>query len=246
VSESALRTEGEYCTALVVAGGVGRRAGADLPKQYQAIGGRSVISLAIRAFLSSPRIAAVQVVIDPLHQKLFMQSTDGLALLPPCAGGATRQASVRLGLEALARRPLNPSHVLIHDAARPGLDAQLLERILNACAAGTAVLPVLPVADTVRAIDGQGRMTLLNRDSLRAAQTPQALPWPAALDLHRRAADQGLEVTDDIALAEWAGLPVALVDGSPDNRKITTADDLDWARGRLADTATTRTPPNGA
>src|SRR5690606_16941281 len=126
-------------------------------------------------------------------------------LLPPVEGGDTRQASVLAGLQAL--EPLAPDLVLVHDAARPLVDGALVEEVIAALGLHSAALPVLPVTDTIkRSIDGRTVAATEDRNQLFAAQTPQGFRFPELLSAHRKAAAEGLDFTDDAALAEWAGL----------------------------------------
>ena len=147
--------------------------------------------------------------------------------------------SVRAGLEALAAAA--PSSVLIHDAARPFVDAPLITRVIASLEAHDGALPCLPVTDTLKRASG-GRITgTVERDQLWRAQTPQGFRFAAILAAHRAAsADTGREFTDDAGIAEWFGLDVALVEGSEDNRKLTTAEDLRMADELLRGEATRR------
>lgn len=218
--------------ALIVAAGRGSRFGGALPKQYLALGGASVLRRAAAALAAHPRIAGVQIVIREEDRGLFEEAMAGLALMPPVPGGAERQDSVRLGLEALA--PHNPALVLIHDGARPFPDAALIDRVIDALDRAPAAIPALPLGDTVkRVVDGQIRETV-ERAQLWRAQTPQGFHFPAILAAHREAS--GRVLTDDAAVAEAAGLMPLVVMGSEDNLKVTTAEDLAaaerlfWAR----------------
>ncbi|HEX3938724.1 MAG TPA: 2-C-methyl-D-erythritol 2,4-cyclodiphosphate synthase, partial [Xanthobacteraceae bacterium] len=147
-------------------------------------------------------------------------------LLAPVAGGATRQASVRAGLEALA--PMAPDLVLVHDAARPFLTSGLIDRAIIAGRTSGAAVPGVAIADTVKAIDAEARVAeTLDRNRLRIVQTPQAFAFDLIIAAHRRAAAAGLDsFTDDAALAEWAGHPVSVFDGEAGNVKVTTNDDF--------------------
>lgn len=211
---------------LVVAAGRGRRFGGDLPKQYHDLAGRMVLRHTLAAFATNPEIDAVRAVIHPDDRQLYDIAASGLALLEPVSGGASRQDSVRLGLESLA--DLAPERVLIHDAARPFIDAGTIGRVIAALISHPAALPVVPVADTLkRGKDGFVSDTI-SRESLFRAQTPQGFRFNDILAAHK--AVIGEELTDDAAVAERAGLPVALVAGAEDNVKITTAADLERAR----------------
>lgn len=213
--------------ALIVAGGRGVRAGGGMAKQYRKLVGMPVLRRAALAFLADPRFRAVRVVIHPDDASLYADAVEGLDLLPPVPGGATRQESARLGLESLADH--DPPLVLIHDAARPFVAADVLSRVLGALEAAPAAVPALPVVDTLkRAVAGPGGEALVGttvgRAGLWRAQTPQGFRFRPILDAHRRFAGQGL--TDDAAVAEAAGLAVALIEGDEDNVKLTTPEDF--------------------
>jgi 2-C-methyl-D-erythritol 4-phosphate cytidylyltransferase / 2-C-methyl-D-erythritol 2,4-cyclodiphosphate synthase len=222
--------------AVVVAAGRGLRAGGggQFPKQYRGIAGEPVVRASLKTLAQHGDIAMVQPVIHPQDVALFQAASAGLDLLPPVFGGATRQASVRAGLEALAAR--RPDFVLVHDAARPFASAALISRGIAAARAGRAAIPALPVADTVKTVDAAGAVTgTLDRAQLRIVQTPQAFDFAALLDLHRRAQAAGREdFTDDAALAEWGGLKVATFEGEAGNVKLTTAEDFARASAQEA------------
>lgn len=213
-------------TALVVAAGTGSRAGSGLPKQYRIIAGTTVLRRTLDALLAcrapAGPIDAVRVVIRPEHHPLYVAATQGLDLPPPIHGGETRQDSVRAGLEALAAD--SPDRVLIHDAARPFVDPALVGRVAAALDRHEGAIAALPVVDTLRRVEDGIAAGTVPRDGLWAAQTPQGFRFAAILAAHRAAA--GLALTDDAAVAERAGHRVAMVQGSPDNVKITTEEDL--------------------
>jgi 2-C-methyl-D-erythritol 4-phosphate cytidylyltransferase/2-C-methyl-D-erythritol 2,4-cyclodiphosphate synthase len=216
--------------AVIVAAGRGTRAGGDLPKQFRQIGGEVMLGRTLSMFLEHQNVGAVLPVINAEDGELYAQLTVGMPhdprLISPVFGGATRQASVRAGLEALGDR--KPDYVLIHDAARPFASADLLSRAITAVQKTGAAIPALPVTDTVKTIDGLGRVDkTLDRASLRLVQTPQAFAYGPLLDAHRRAQAAGREdFTDDSALAEWAGMKVDVFAGEPGNIKITSAEDF--------------------
>ncbi|MFZ0152465.1 MAG: bifunctional 2-C-methyl-D-erythritol 4-phosphate cytidylyltransferase/2-C-methyl-D-erythritol 2,4-cyclodiphosphate synthase [Xanthobacteraceae bacterium] len=217
----------ETVAAVIVAAGRGERAGADVPKQYRPIGGEPMIRATLRAFLAHPRIDFVQPVINPNDRDTYQHAIAGLEdLLPPVAGGVTRQASVRAGLEALASR--RPGLVLIHDAARPFVSGALIDRAIGAGRTCGAAVPGIALADTVKSIDDRATVTeTLDRSALRIVQTPQAFSFNLILEAHRRAvAAQRESFTDDAALAEWAGQRVSVFEGEADNLKVTTGDDF--------------------
>jgi 2-C-methyl-D-erythritol 4-phosphate cytidylyltransferase / 2-C-methyl-D-erythritol 2,4-cyclodiphosphate synthase len=221
--------------ALVVAAGRGSRFGGDQPKQYLPIGDRMVLNHAVAAFAAHRQVTGVQVVIRPDDRDLFHNAVADLNVLPPVPGGATRQDSVRLGLEALAA--YRPQRVLIHDGARPFAAAALIDRVIAALDRAPAAIPCLPLRDTVKSVaDGVIRATI-DRSHLWCAQTPQGFRFDAILAAHRAAA--GRDLTDDSAVAESAGIMPLLVAGDESNLKVTTAEDLAAAErllaGRLGD-----------
>jgi 2-C-methyl-D-erythritol 4-phosphate cytidylyltransferase / 2-C-methyl-D-erythritol 2,4-cyclodiphosphate synthase len=216
--------------ALIVAAGRGTRFGGALPKQYLPLGAGTVLRHAVAAFAQHPRISGVQVVIRDEDRAIFDAATAGLPLLPPVPGGAERQDSVRLGLEALA--PRDPARVLIHDGARPFPDAGLINRVIDALDRAPAAIPALPLGDTIKRVeDGVIRETI-DRSRLWRAQTPQGFHFRPILAAHRKSA--GRVLTDDAAVAEAAGIAPVIVAGSEDNLKVTTANDLAAAERLLA------------
>lgn len=210
--------------ALLLAGGSGSRFGGEVPKQYQMLGGKSVLRRAADEFLGHPAIDHVRVVLRDEDLPLYRSAFANAAVLPPVAGGPTRQESARLGLESL--RELSPDGVLIHDGARPFPDAALIDRAIAALDRCPAAIPALPVVDTLKRGDADGALisATVDRSGLWRAQTPQAFRYREIVEAHDRA--RGQELTDDAMIAEAAGLPVALVMGSEDNIKITTRDDM--------------------
>ena len=203
--------------AILVAAGSGSRFGGARPKQFATLAGRPVLRHAAERL--APHVGLLQPVGDPAP---ILQALAGLPHLPAVPGGATRQASVRAGLEALA--PFAPDVVLVHDAARPLFPPGTVDDLLRALRSCPGALPAAPVSDTLkRAVAGQVVATV-PREGLHRAQTPQAFRFDVLLRLHRAAAPDGL--TDDAALLEAAGLPVAVVPGSEDNIKLTYPEDL--------------------
>ncbi|WP_106639361.1 bifunctional 2-C-methyl-D-erythritol 4-phosphate cytidylyltransferase/2-C-methyl-D-erythritol 2,4-cyclodiphosphate synthase [Allosphingosinicella vermicomposti] len=222
--------------ALVVAAGSGSRAGGDLPKQYRRIGGKSVLGHAI-GHLDHRLIDEVRVVIAPEHEDMFGEATMGGSLPSPIIGGATRQESVRNGLEQLAREG-GADIILIHDAARAFLSASVLDRLVAALEHGDGAVPVLPVVDTLARKESELGDTV-SRDEIVRVQTPQAFRFNAILDAHRRWG--GEEATDDAQVARAAGYAIAMVEGDEDLAKLTYLRDFDRAKARLASTMISRT-----
>lgn len=225
-------TTAMHTDVIVVAAGRGQRAGDGLPKQFRHLGGTTVLRRTLQAFLGQPGIRHVLPVISPEHADLCADSTRGLSgVMTPVWGGATRQASVRAGLEALAQDP--PDLVLIHDAARPFLTARLVADAIAAASRHGAAIPALPLVDTVKALGAAGALaTGPDRDRLRTVQTPQAFAYPLILKAHREATRDDL--TDDAAVAEAAGHTVVAFPGEAANIKLTTPEDFVTAERRLA------------
>jgi 2-C-methyl-D-erythritol 4-phosphate cytidylyltransferase/2-C-methyl-D-erythritol 2,4-cyclodiphosphate synthase len=185
----------------------------------------------LATFAAHPAVDAVRAVIHPDDRSLYDAAANGLALGDPILGGPTRQDSVRLGLETLAS--LSPDLVLIHDGARPFVDGGVISRVLAALKEHAGAIPALPVHDTLKRGNASGLIEeTVPRAGLWRAQTPQGFRFPALLTAHRAA--KGHDLTDDAAVAEKAGLDVALVVGAEDNLKITTTEDLRRATDRLA------------
>ena len=214
---------------IVVAAGRGERAtasGDPSPKQYRDLAGRPELQRTIEAFLAHPEVSWVVPVIHGGHAERY--AALGLAderLLPPVTGGANRQASVLAGLTALS--PRRPDLVLIQDAARPLVTPDVITAVIEALGSSEAALPVVPVTDTIkRSSDGRTVAATEDRNTLFAAQTPQGFRFPQILSAHLRAGRMPREFTDDAAIAEWAGLTVALTPGSTRNIKITHPEDF--------------------
>ncbi len=215
--------------ALILAGGSAVRFGGDVPKQYLTLAGRAVLRHSAETFASHPDIDAVRVVIRADDRAIYDDAMAGLDILAPVTGGTTRQESSRLGLESLAE--LAPDRVLIHDAARPFIDEATISRIIEALDANAATLPAIPVTDTLKRAAGG----TVDRDGLWRAQTPQGFRYDEIMAAHRTAAGAGLPpLTDDAAVAENAGLDVALVMGNEDNMKVTMQEDFERAERLMA------------
>jgi len=216
--------------ALIVAAGRGVRAGGGVPKQYRALGGEPVLRRTVRTFLRHPGIDMVRCVIHPDDRALYAAATHGLPLAEPVMGRATRQGSVRAGLEACA----GAARVLIHDAARPMVPGGVIDRVLEALDTSDGAVPVLPVADTLCRADGEA----VARDGLYRVQTPQGFGFDAILAAHLAATEE--HATDDAGLARMAGLAVALVQGDEMAMKLTEAADFARAEALLAAAFVTR------
>jgi 2-C-methyl-D-erythritol 4-phosphate cytidylyltransferase/2-C-methyl-D-erythritol 2,4-cyclodiphosphate synthase len=203
--------------AILVAAGSGSRFGAETPKQFLMLAGKPVIRHAAEALAA--RVSLLQPVgeADPIGRAL-----DGVAgVLPAVAGGATRQDSVRAGLEAL--EPFAPDVVLVHDAARPLIPADTVPALLAALEESPGAIPAAPVADTLKRVVRGVITETVSREGLFRAQTPQAFRFATLLAAHRSGL---IGATDDASLLEAAGLSVEVVPGSEDNIKLTYPDDL--------------------
>lgn len=235
--------------AVIVAAGRGTRAnsGAEVPKQYLPLAGTPVLAHSLRVLSVHPLIDKALVVISPDDAELYERAASPFAgrLLLPVPGGATRQASVLAGLEALEAH--SPDRVLIHDAARPFLDAYLVGELIAALDTSAGAIAAEPVSDTLKQASADGTIAhTVDRAGLWRAQTPQAFRYAAILEAHRRAAAAGRsDFTDDAGLAEWAGLAVKLVASSARNMKLTTAADIELAERLLAPASALFEPRNG-
>ena len=217
--------------AVIVAAGSGERAGGPLagePKQYREIAGVRMLLRAIRPFASHAAVGPIVVVLpeaDASHPPAWLAPllSDRLTV---AAGGASRQQSVANGL---ARLPATATIVLVHDAARPFADADIIDRVLGVAALGAAAIPGVPVSDTIKETDTAGLVTRsLPRDRLVSVQTPQAFPRQMLETAHQRARAEATAApaSDDATLCERLGFPVRVVPGNARNLKITTAADF--------------------
>ncbi len=202
--------------AILVAAGSGSRFGGAVPKQFVTVAGKPVIRHAAESLL--PHVGTLQPVGEagPVDAALA-----GLGVLPAVAGGATRQASVNAGLHALV--PHAPDVVLVHDGARPFVPAAVIPALLTALRSHDGAIPAVPVADTLKRVQSGRIAGTVPRDGLFRAQTPQAFRYHLLRALHATG-DSG--ATDDAALLELSGHPVAIVPGSEDNIKLTYPEDI--------------------
>lgn len=206
---------------LIVAAGSSTRMKGDMPKVYRPLRGKAVLRHSVETFLNHPKIRHVLVLINPDHRSYYDEAILGLDMPEPVAGGATRQESVQHGLQSL--RAQAPAYVMIHDAARPGADAALIDRVADALKISQAVIPVLPVKDTIKLCAGNLVQSTLPRESLCAVQTPQGFAYSLIATAHA-CIDDAL-ATDDASLVEAMGIEVMTVQGSEQNHKLTTIED---------------------
>lgn len=228
--------------ALIVAAGRGARMGTTLPKQFLDLGGQMVLSRAIEAFLRHPMVGRVMVVMHPDDAGLIAEAIAGAAnprasAVDTAVGGVTRQQSVHKGLWQLTHAGLpRDGVVLVHDAARPFIDEAVITRAIAAALANGAAIPVLPVTDTLAAVDAEGTVTgQPDRASLRAVQTPQAFRFGLLSQCHAAADLEGRDdFTDDAGVIRHSGHAVATFEGSPRAFKLTTPEDVARAERMLA------------
>ena len=222
--------------AVIVAGGSGSRFGDPRGKQYVDLCGQPLLAWALQAFDATPAVTQLVVVVPAGQEAHTLRDVvEPCALATPLicvAGGATRQASVRAGLAVV---PPACELVAIHDGARPLVTPSAIQAALEACARGAdCALLAAPVADTLKRADDQGFVAqTVDRAQLWAAQTPQVMRAELARALHERAVADGLDVTDDAALAEAYGYRVQVVDPRGANFKVTVPDDLPLAAAVL-------------
>lgn len=223
-----------FVTAIIAAGGSGRRLGAGVPKQLLDVGGATILERSVAAFASHPGVAEVVVALpadlaaDPPG---WLAAMGGGARVRVVAGGERRQDSVANAFDAIAAEA---EVVLVHDAARPFVTADVISRSIEAAAAHGAAIAAVAAHDTVKRVEGTAIAETLPRESIYLAQTPQAFRRGVlgdAVALGR----SGVQATDEAALAERAGHRVHVIDGDPANVKITTSHDLEAARGRARD-----------
>jgi 2-C-methyl-D-erythritol 4-phosphate cytidylyltransferase/2-C-methyl-D-erythritol 2,4-cyclodiphosphate synthase len=226
---------------LVVAAGRGTRVGGDQPKQYRPLLGIPLLTRTLSNLSSAAPDAHLRAVIHADDRAAYSAALGqlpegGANWAEPAIGGATRQQSVRNGLEALAAEGISQEAiVLVHDAARPFLTSGLVSRAIETARSHGAAVPGLPLTDTVKQVAPSGRIHgSPDRASLRTVQTPQAFRFDVLLAAHRQAADAGeYDLTDDAAVVERAGHAVYVFEGERENIKLTTADDFTRAEARL-------------
>lgn len=233
----------EKVAVIIVAAGRGERAQrSDAtvhhgPKQYRSLGNETILAATLRRFVSHPAISTIIPVIHSDDRCLYEKAlgdVDQTKLSKPIIGGATRQASVMQGMLALEHDA--PGLVLVHDAVRPFVSEATISRVIQGLSKQRAILPALPVVDTIKQVDGNSdnlpRVTkTVDRSLLWSAQTPQGFHFSSLLNAHKAATQDTF--TDDCAVMEWAGHEIHIVEGNAENFKITTADDIDEAKRRM-------------
>ena len=231
----------EWVTAVVPAGGSGTRMGNETPKQFLQLGGVPLLIHALRVLESSRTISEIVVVV-PRDAVTYCQQE----LLPQFAlskissvicGGARRQDSVWNGLQVVDKRT---NVVVVHDAVRPFVTGAMVEQVVERAGINDAAIAAIPLHDTVKQVTSDGMIeTTLDRQRLWSAQTPQAFKLELLREAHRSSRQSGVKATDDAFLVEQIGHHVAIVNGSPDNIKITRPEDLVMGEAILAARRTT-------
>ncbi len=211
---------------VIVAGGSGTRVGGDELKQFRWVAGKPMLLHSVQTFMARPDVAMVVVVLPQQYAGdpppwLFQCDVDRLLV---SLGGRTRSESVANGLDDL---PDEAEIVLVHDAARPLVGATTIDRVVAAVRDGKSAVAALPVVDTLKEVDQDGRIVrTISRDPLWRAQTPQGFPRRVIVDAHRRARKERVSATDDAALLERLGIPVHVVLGSERALKVTEVGDF--------------------
>jgi 2-C-methyl-D-erythritol 4-phosphate cytidylyltransferase len=224
----------EGAVAIVLAAGTGDRLGLESPKAFVPLAGRPLLHRAVAAACASRSVVSVVVAAPSGWEDLAHAIVEPLGPHAVVTGGATRQASVRAALEHV---PAETRSIVCHDAARALASSSLFDAVVEALDGWDGVVPVVPVADTVKRLRGNVVEGTELRESLAFAQTPQAFVAGALREAHARAERDGILVTDDAAALELAGFRVRAVTGEPDNFKITTLRDLARAEAVLAEVA---------
>ncbi|MFQ5345817.1 MAG: 2-C-methyl-D-erythritol 4-phosphate cytidylyltransferase [Mariprofundus sp.] len=220
---------------LLLAAGSSSRFGGDLPKQYVEVGGKAIILHTLDHLMLEPRICAVQPVIaenDNYFANIVKGKRFPFQLLPAVTGGAERSISMQRGLHAL---PADIELVAVHDAARPLPSKTLLSDVLDVAERFGAAIPGLPVHDTIKRIDAEGKvLETPPRHDLRAVQTPQVAKRQWFEKAIMQESDGLHRHTDDASLLEAAGFEIHISRGDVLNRKITTREDLAWLESQLS------------
>ncbi len=216
---------------LVPAGGLGTRLGSRTPKQFLTLGGATILARTLAHFRRHPDVRAIVVAAPAEHlaRTRRVVGRSGRPVVEVVAGGATRQESVWLALQAA---PAGVEIVLVHDAVRPFVDRALIDAVVTAAAAHGAAICALPIAETIKRVRDGVVETTLDRAGLWAVQTPQAFRADLLREAHDKARRDGVVGTDEAMLVERLGHPVRVVPGLAANVKITTPEDLQRARGR--------------
>jgi len=216
--------------AVIAAGGAGTRMNSPVPKQFLEIAGKPILLHTVECIASIEEVNQIIIALPPEHipaASAILRENPVRADVRCVSGGANRQESVRFGV---ARISPDPDVILIHDAVRPLCDRELMKRVLEAAWKRGAAIPGLPATDTIQRVSRTGRVLATPpREELYAIQTPQAFHTGILRSALDKAHESGFLGTDESSVVRWAGHPVVVVPGSPDNIKITRPLDLEIA-----------------
>ncbi len=217
------------CAAIVTAGGVGKRMGTAVPKQYLDLNGRPILVWTVAVFEHHPLIDRIVVTVPPGDEDYCLNELlvpfEFTKVADVVAGGPSRQESVRQGLERVA----DTDFVVIHDGVRPLVSVETITRSVTEAQSHGAAVACVPLRETLKQKMDEQLLTI-SRANLLLAHTPQTFRTALIIAAHRRALEDGFVGTDDGSLVERMGLPVVVVEDSEDNIKITTPADLELAR----------------
>ena len=218
--------------AIILSGGIGSRMKSDRPKQYLEVNGKPIMWYCLKTFIQDSNIHAIVIVTATEWKEYVMEQVDSLSPNKPvhyALPGETRQYSIYNALLEIKHQGYDAQDcVIIHDAARPLVSHQLIYDCLDSCRAAEAILPVIPVKDTLyRSTDGQHITSLLNRQELFAGQAPEAFVFGPYLELHKKMPHKELlKINGSTEIAYKGGMKVKLIKGDEMNFKITTQEDL--------------------
>jgi len=216
---------------IIPAAGTGTRLGGDVPKQYRTFGGRTILQHVIDRFLADAEVTLIVVPVSADWLGRMQQELSG-DRVEVVAGGETRQESVRRGL--LAAEGSEFDVVAVHDAVRPFFTVESFRAAVDAARHDGAALPAIPVTDTIHGVHNGTIAATLDRRDLVAAQTPQCFRPQLLREVLERAAEEGIEGTDEAGLAARYGFTVRVVAGDPENFKITRPEDFELAKARFS------------
>lgn len=218
--------------AIIAGGGSGRRFSAEVPKQFHTISGKMVIEYSLAAFAAAPSIDSIVVVVPSTISESVIDTIFSYrkvsAVIP---GGKTRQMSVIAGIKAIKEKT---DVIIVHDAARPIIDVETIEHLVDEAKKKGAVIPALAVPDAVKfSKNGETVDKSVQRKSYLRAQTPQAFRSDILIASSKMAEERGFECTDEAQMVELSGYPVSVLKGSERNIKITSPDDMTLVKSLL-------------
>ena len=219
------------CLTIIAAGGNGQRVGGTIPKQYINLNDKPIVTHCIETFEKSSKIDGIIIVVASEYYEIMLRiikQNSFKKIISVVEGGKTRQESVFNALEL--KECAQYDFILVHDAARPFVSLDIIDSVVNNIVETGCVVPVVAVKDTIKVIEKNGEVSTPNRSSLYAAQTPQGFYSEILLKAHKQAKNDGFEGYDDSVLTERIGVKTKLIEGSDSNIKITTKEDLNYAK----------------